>query len=546
MKNPDEKYQVEEYLRHFSKEIGKEIKDYAINEALLHSRYMFVKTIKNKQYGYCTHCGEEYEIKNNIRAYNSNAWTTRGKLKHNSQAQCPRCNSYCTVKHDSYGRNKLCDKAYFVYYDKSIIDPKVITARGIIVTRNYKKSYREPITFYEVPYLYVFEIGKSVMLKENYIMGYEKTRTVYTGYNNFNFSNIPLMCSYDSINKAVKNTPFEFSPYKRFFTPKKTIYVKNDMVEFFSIFSKFPVIEILDKIGFKKIVDEKMYSGNYGKAVNWRGKELHKIFRLNKQDFSTLKSIAKIVDIDSVFLKFYQISVNDGSRLKPNEIDNIRKIFSNYNFQYVEELLNHTKNLRKTYNYLKKQTDNDKEHFPTIYDVISQWVDYIRQCKKLGYNLNDTYIVFPKSLREAHQKATKLIKYKENKKYDAKIKRRLKELNKYYFEYNGLFIRPARSTKELIDEGSALVHCVGDYAKSYAEGRTNIFFIRKLENPNIPFYTVEITKSWFSNELEIKQCRSYKNKTPEENNHPFVREFINIFEKEKLFKNENKVIEHPA
>lgn len=107
MKNPDEKYQVEEYLRHFSKEIGKEIKDYAINEALLHSRYMFVKTIKNKQYGYCTHCGEEYEIKNNIRAYNSNAWTTRGKLKHNSQAQCPRCNSYCTVKHDSYGRNKL-------------------------------------------------------------------------------------------------------------------------------------------------------------------------------------------------------------------------------------------------------------------------------------------------------------------------------------------------------------------------------------------------------------------------------------------------------
>jgi hypothetical protein len=184
--------------------------------------------------------------------------------------------------------------------------------------------------------------------------------------------------------------------------------------------------------------------------------------------------------------------------------------------------------------------NKNKKHYLSIYKVFLDWRDYIRDCKKLGYDLNIEYLVFPKNLEEEHIKTIKLIKYKENEELDKKIKKRLKTLNKFYFEYKDLFIRPAGSTKELIEEGKVLHHCVGNYIKDYVEGRTNIFFIRKKEEPETPFYTVEIGKSWRTGDLIIRQCRSYKNTTPEENNDLFVKEFIEIFEKE-IF-SQNKIL----
>lgn len=347
----DNKYEVKEYLRHFSSELSEKIKNYAIDRALLHSRYIFVKTVKDVQYGYCTHCKSTFQTAN-IRAYSSGAWTKRGKLRHNYDVHCPICNSVCKVKHESYSRKNLCDRAYFVYYEKSVVDPEVITARGIVVTRDYRNDFKDVETHYKIPFLYVFKIGKAVMLRENNIMGYEKCRTVYTGYKNFCLSSIRVLCSYESIHKAVENTPFQYSPYKRFLSKKQKYIYLDDMVEFFAKFCRFPVIEILDKIGFEKIVNEKIENlVNYGNAINWRARSIEKIFRLNKQDYSNLKSIAKSIKIDSMFVKLYQMSVNDGSKLKPSEINEIKKLLENVNFDTLLEIYNYSKNIRKTFNF---------------------------------------------------------------------------------------------------------------------------------------------------------------------------------------------------
>ena len=72
-------------------------------------------------------------------------------------------------------------------------------------------------------------------------------------------------------------------------------------------------------------------------------------------------------------------------------------------------------------------------------------------------------------------------------------------------------IRPAKSTNELMKEGKELCHCVASYAKSVAQGTTNILFIRKIDEPDKPFYTLEFKSG------KILQNRGYKNKlqTPE-------------------------------
>ena len=136
-------------------------------------------------------------------------------------------------------------------------------------------------------------------------------------------------------------------------------------------------------------------------------------------------------------------------------------------------------------------------------------------------------VVFPRNLYQAHQNTIEQVKIKANKALDNIIRNRAKKLAKEYgFEHNSLLIRPAKSTRELINEGKALNHCVGTYAKGYAEGDNVILVIRKASAPNKPYFTVEIRKN------AIVQCRGLRNCSPDEK----VQEFIEVYKSEKLQK----------
>lgn len=57
----------------------------------------------------------------------------------------------------------------------------------------------------------------------------------------------------------------------------------------------------------------------------------------------------------------------------------------------------------------------------------------------------------------------------------------------------GFLAKVAESSSELIAEGKVLHHCVGTYADRHAKGKCTIILIRKQEEPNVPFYTMELT-----------------------------------------------------
>ena len=58
-------------------------------------------------------------------------------------------------------------------------------------------------------------------------------------------------------------------------------------------------------------------------------------------------------------------------------------------------------------------------------------------------------------------------------------------------------IKVPRSTTEITSEGQMLRHCVGGYTNSYAQGYTNIVFLRRKDMPNTPFYTIEVTNTGY-------------------------------------------------
>lgn len=73
----------------------------------------------------------------------------------------------------------------------------------------------------------------------------------------------------------------------------------------------------------------------------------------------------------------------------------------------------------------------------------------------------------------------------------------------------------------MIIEGKILDHCVGSYAKRHADGQTTIFFIRKTDDPETPYYTLEYDFECMC----ILQNRGFKNCAPPEEVRAFAEKW---------------------
>lgn len=71
-----------------------------------------------------------------------------------------------------------------------------------------------------------------------------------------------------------------------------------------------------------------------------------------------------------------------------------------------------------------------------------------------------------------------------------------------------LMVIPPHSSKELIDEGTALRHCVGRYVKRVAQRECVILFVRKVAEPDKSLCTVEVRDG------RVVQTRGFDNEDP--------------------------------
>ena len=91
-----------------------------------------------------------------------------------------------------------------------------------------------------------------------------------------------------------------------------------------------------------------------------------------------------------------------------------------------------------------------------------------------------------------------------------------------------LLVRAAKSTAELQEEGRALHHCVGGYTDNVLAGQV-IFFIRRAEDPDTPYYTLNVDiKSG-----RMIQLHGYGNKEQEnDKNFPAIKAWAERWVKE--------------
>ncbi|MGG1673298.1 PcfJ domain-containing protein [Paenibacillus sp. NRS-1783] len=511
-----EKPETKRFLAHFP-DVSKELREYIDNAILPHSRYLFTKRMQGIQQAYCTHCKRQ--------------WMTDETLKENQQAVCKKCGSSCTVKASGRSRKRLRDDAYVVYYDKSQFNPKAIVARGLYVERDYRGEYRDVETKITVDHYYLFEPRKAgVMYSRAYgdshrVYLQDHVKCEYGGYFSYGYRHwTRVVANYDSIQEAVQGTPYQYSTWEQ--------YNERDMVRFFDLYSQYPCVEYLTKLGMKYFVEAKLYSMPTFNAINWRGKSIEQVLKLCKQQINEIRDYPKN-ELHPLTLRLQQIIRQDGSALSLQELNVIAKLYES-SFSSLKKILKYA-SLIRVHNYIQKQyrlLQKSRENRRSIYEVISTWKDYIADCETLQLDIKNDFILFPKELHEAHQHTIRMVKVKVDEILNEKLSRRLQSLKKYCFQSDDFFIRPAASSKELIEEGKVLQHCVGRYVEDYAKGKTSLFVVRRKSEPEKPFYTMEIRKN------VIFQTRGLKNAAMTDE----VQHFVEEFKKIKLDKREDVAV----
>lgn len=430
-------------------------------------------------------------------------------LKHNEKLLCLNYSTEIIAKEKRYGRKNITEFGRVLWFnkhnydtyaqlDKYIIDYTGETASVYVwPSAQYKLSHQEQSYWKnEVDYF-----GKETWIKRKEVKipsanqgqfgwqtpKFEKT-IIYT----------PSLLSIGKDFKYAINFEKYESPY--------------ELIGYMNNFLKYRSIELLEKAGFEKLVLQRA-RGVGSKSINWRANDLKKILKLNGNELKQFKACGNI-SVNNLERYHAARKVIPGISFKQLELLPL-------NFDYCRNLpaeLVGRNDLLLVVDYLARQNQRYKN-----YSNLKDYADYIEQCHMLNLDLKKRRVLRPKNFHEEHMRLSSVIT--ENK--DEIIKQafidnqnNLQEMKQPFFA-NGLFIRPATAPRELDIESDNLHHCVRTYKEKVANGKCNIFFIRKAETPDEPFYTLELNPQGV-----VVQCRGNCNCSMTEDVKRFVEEWI--------------------
>lgn len=269
--------------------------------------------------------------------------------------------------------------------------------------------------------------------------------------------------------------------------------------------------------------------------------DFYKIFELAKYDSFELLLKAELYNLafecpekfneKGSFEKRFGVEKNFYNFMKNNNISYeelcVLRLIKKANINIIRRLLkmadsniddiksaNEYINLVKLEEYSKTQCDFS----------IQNYLDYIDNLNRIGIPLTKKKLL-PENFSEAHDMSVKKVKIVENKFLEQKIKQRYKQLEKNNYKNDKFFIRPAKTLKDMKDESKQQNNCVySNYSEKYANGKTDIYFMRKVKNPDKSLVTIEV--------LDGKIRQKYQKRNTAINK--TQREFLDLWEKNIL------------
>ena len=243
---------------------------------------------------------------------------------------------------------------------------------------------------------------------------------------------------------------------------------------------------------------------------------------------------------DKNFVRWLIENQEDARKYGPKEI--LYAYNHNYKIPTAAKCLALVQDLKNTLKENKKVVDDiDKRKLCKYIEEknvsIRLYSDYIKALVGLGLSLSEDKNVFPHDFMRMHdlrtdEYASLLAKQNEaeKRKLRKNFSKKAEELKVYEYKSNGFCVLIPHTPRDLKREGSKLDHCVGrmGYDVKMAEGRSFIAFVRKEEDIETPFVTVE----YGLKEKRVLQNYGYHDTIPEGNVLDFVKEWGDMVTKD--------------
>lgn len=191
-------------------------------------------------------------------------------------------------------------------------------------------------------------------------------------------------------------------------------------------------------------------------------------------------------------------------------------------------------------------------------EELGTYLDYLNMLSELDYPNFKLYL-YPREMEKMHDTVTNEYNDALLKKYEAMKKEKdekqraaaeaarlleegfrkqaslLVQTSYFRFENDNYTILIPGSPEDLIKEGKMNGNCVGSYIKKFSSGTSVLFFIRKKEDPEKTFFTLELNR-----DMRLVQCRTFGNKGMEDYDAEnetditgFVKAFLSQIHKER-------------
>lgn len=473
------------------------------NNAVFRAEHLLIRNPKTKE-TYCTGCKQ----------------TTPDKLfkvipHHNKEAVCPCCGRLSLVKTTGRIKNGFEVVKWSVMLEKN---EEMVLARYVCHSRKYKpdgtwtqnsrEMMRQVFTKFTEKAFGRYSDGWSFVRKPPNYFGwsiYQEPRGDAMLYNlDITETLRDTVLEYSGVDYALKNWQ---EPYQRDLNIADNhlrLHSAYVLDNWFETYQEHHYMEQLAKLGMMELAKEVIQMPPYRTNCLIDGKKrIHEILGVTRETYKVLRQ-RPIVSMKAVGI--CQKMERAGIIVTDEELTNVEEGSFTYKYDVDDYII--TRKFMSPGKAYKWLSQHGKEY-----------ADYLDMASRLKWNMKSKTVLFPRDVKKAHDLAADQFNKQKQMELSKKL---LKVANTgiYSFESDDYVIVIPKSGADLVNEGKKLHHCVAGYTDKVLNGITMILFIRKKNQKENPFYTME----WKNN--HIVQCRGLKNcdMTPE------VKKFATDFE----------------
>lgn len=444
--------------------------------------------------GICTSCGKR---------------STLPHAAHNGEAVCPHCKRKLIVKSvGKMGRHYDRDTVQVV----ERISGDEVVVRIVKVYYNYDRDHPAPKeSIYENARIFVRRGLDGEVAAEPYYYSYGREtlthwvpgeRPVYYKYS-YNFEADTCGHVYcRNLPDALAGTPWEYCPVAAFY---EHYHEPMRLWPFLAAHLEHPRFEHLVKTGFFLLASDLAYRSRYGSALDETQSRTHRILGIAAEDVPFLRTL----DVGMETLRVFQgyAGLKDRQRLflwqREHRVE--RDVA-----QCLEHMTPHKfmRYLEQQYRALRtRKAQYGGRRYGNMQAAVSEYRDYLDMCAKLGYDMGSSFVLYPRDLEQAHDRAVRRLKLKADAQLRRDFKTAMGAISGHLdFEMDGMKLLLPTTPEELAAEGNALHHCVGSYAGRVARKECIILFLRRCEDISKPFYTVEIRGGKIAQVRGMQNC----------------------------------------